>query len=156
MVKISSSKMILSAGIVLLIVVVVRTQLPVFAAGGLLYPMRRHVDAVTPENCQDATFSGEDVTLRGCRCRAVGPKRGTIVYLHGVADNRVSAIGVIQRFVNRGFDVVAYDSRAHGESGGEIPVQKTLLRLMRQGLSRHDAHGIGRRQVKIKRSLEER
>jgi alpha-beta hydrolase superfamily lysophospholipase len=41
------------------------------------------------------------------------------VYLHGVADNRGSAAGVIQRFGARGFDVVAYDSRAHGESTGE-------------------------------------
>ena len=39
--------------------------------------------------------------------------------LHGVADNRTSATGIIDRFVTRGLDVVAYDSRAHGESGGE-------------------------------------
>jgi hypothetical protein len=31
----------------------------------------------------------------------------------------MSAVGVIQRFVPRGFDVVAYDSRAHGESDGD-------------------------------------
>src|SRR5947199_4291190 len=41
-----------------------------------------------------------------------------MVYLHGVADNRTSAAGAIARFVPRGFDVIAYDSRAHGESGG--------------------------------------
>jgi uncharacterized protein len=41
------------------------------------------------------------------------------VYLHGVADNRTSAAGVLDRFVQRGFDVVAYDSRAHGESAGD-------------------------------------
>jgi pimeloyl-ACP methyl ester carboxylesterase len=46
-------------------------------------------------------------------------RRGTIVYLHGVADNRTSGTGVIERFGPRGFDVVAYDSRAHGESGGQ-------------------------------------
>jgi len=41
------------------------------------------------------------------------------VYLHGIADNRTSAVGVIDRFVARGFDVLAYDGRAHGESGGD-------------------------------------
>lgn len=40
------------------------------------------------------------------------------MYLHGVADNRASGSGVLERFQKMGFDVVAYDSRAHGESGG--------------------------------------
>lgn len=40
-------------------------------------------------------------------------------YLHGIADNRISATGPIWRFVKHGFDVVAYDSRAHGDSDGE-------------------------------------
>src|SRR6185436_14421434 len=44
--------------------------------------------------------------------------RGTIVYLHGVADNHSSAAGVIRRFLPRGFLVIAYDSRAHGDSDG--------------------------------------
>jgi hypothetical protein len=50
--------------------------------------------------------------------------------------------------------IKAPNSRAHAAihvvvenqvaMGGEIPVQKTLLRLMREGLSRHDAvHAIG-------------
>jgi len=42
------------------------------------------------------------------------------VYLHGVGDNRTSAAGVIDRFGKRGFDVIAYDSRAHGDSQGDI------------------------------------
>ncbi len=43
-----------------------------------------------------------------------------LVYLHGVADNRASAAGVVARYGPRGFDVVAYDSRAHGESDGDV------------------------------------
>jgi uncharacterized protein len=50
--------------------------------------------------------------------RAHGGRRGTVIYLHGFADNRASGAGVMERFRRRGFDVVAYDSRAHGESGG--------------------------------------
>jgi len=44
------------------------------------------------------------------------PPRQYIVYLHGVADNRTSSTGVIERFGRLGFDVIAYDSRAHGDS----------------------------------------
>ncbi len=61
----------------------------------------------------------KNLTLKGWKCSAKAPKLGTIIYLHGVADNRTVAIGVISRFTRRGFDVIAYDSRAHGESEGE-------------------------------------
>lgn len=50
---------------------------------------------------------------------SVHVRRGTLVYLHGIVDNRASAAGVIDRFGKRGSDVVPYDSRAHGESGGD-------------------------------------
>src|SRR6266576_2868185 len=113
-------KLVVLVGVASLGLLFLVTQLPVLAAGGLLHPMRRRVDGAVPENCQDATFISEGITLKGWRCHAVIPKRGTVVYLHGVADNRTSATGVIQRFVKRGFDVVTYDSRAHGESGGDI------------------------------------
>jgi pimeloyl-ACP methyl ester carboxylesterase len=94
------------------------SQLPALGAGGLLHPLRRPVVAPPPTPCVDAVFLGAGVNLKGWRCHAAGVRRGSIVYLHGVADNRQSAIGVIQRFTARGFDVVAYDSRAHGESQG--------------------------------------
>lgn len=73
-----------------------------------------------PPRCDEASFHGAGLQLRGWRCAATGPARGTIVYLHGIADNRTSAAGPITRFTQRGFDVIAYDSRGHGESEGEI------------------------------------
>jgi hypothetical protein len=103
----------------LLIGALAAAQVPGIAAGALLHPSRRRVDVGPPAGCGDATFAGEMVSLRGWRCRAGGARRGTLVYLHGIADNRTSAAGVIARFAPRGFDVVAYDSRAHGESGGD-------------------------------------
>src|SRR5687767_565886 len=107
-------------GVVLLAAVGVTTrQLPMLGAGGLLHPGRRGTVASRPERCDDATFSGVGVTLRGWSCRASVPRRGTLLYLHGIADNRSSAAGAIERFGRRGFDVVAYDSRAHGESNGD-------------------------------------
>lgn len=58
------------------------------------------------------------MVLQGWRCRAGRPPRATIIYLHGVADNRGSATNIIARYTGKGFDVIAYDSRAHGESEG--------------------------------------
>lgn len=72
-----------------------------------------------PVSCQAASFSGDGVALAGWRCAARSARRGTLVYLHGVADNRMSGAGAVERFVSRGFDVIAYDSRAHGESQGD-------------------------------------
>jgi pimeloyl-ACP methyl ester carboxylesterase len=107
--------------ILVIALVIVSSQLPALGAGGLLHPARRRLTAPLPPACRDATFAGDGVTLAGWQCRAsASPRRGTIVYLHGVADNRASGIGVIDRFGRNGFDVVAYDSRAHGESGGDI------------------------------------
>ena len=103
----------------LIVLVVVASQLPSAGAGGLLHPARRRVVAVPPPMCQDATFPGEGLNLKGWQCRGSVARRGTLIYLHGIADNRTSGVGVIERFSKRGFDVVAYDSRAHGESAGD-------------------------------------
>lgn len=110
---------LLGIGILAILLFVCAGLLPSLAAGGLLHPARHHVNQGPPAGCEEATFPGFGVTLKGWRCRAPGEVRGTLVYLHGVADNRTSAAGVVKRFTSRGLDVVAYDSRAHGESGGD-------------------------------------
>jgi len=106
--------------IALAAVAVAANQLPALGAGALLHPLRRHVDALPPEGCSETAFSGAGINLAGWKCRASGYRRGTLIYLHGAADNRVSSVAAIQRFRPLGFDVVAYDSRAHGDSGGDI------------------------------------
>jgi uncharacterized protein len=93
-------------------------QLPGIGAGGLLYPARRPVTAGPPDGCVKSEFAGAGVTLRGWTCTPRQSARGTIVYLHGIADNRQSAASVIRRFLPRGFRIVAYDGRAHGDSDG--------------------------------------
>jgi alpha-beta hydrolase superfamily lysophospholipase len=98
---------------------VVASQLPALGAGGLLHPARRAMVVPLPETCEDVPFKGAGVDLKGWRCRGAGARRGTLVYLHGIADNRGSAVGIVQRFTRRGFDVIAYDSRGHGESSGD-------------------------------------
>jgi uncharacterized protein len=107
------------SGILLIALVVGASQLPAAGAGGLLHPGRHLAVGSPPRTCREVTFGGEGVDLRGWRCDASTRRRGTLVYLHGIADNRGSAAGVIARFGQRGFDVIAYDSRAHGESGGD-------------------------------------
>lgn len=101
------------------VLVVGATELPAIGAAGLLHPTRRQTIADRPAQCDDETFAGDAVHLRGWRCRATGTRLGTLVYLHGIADNRSSAVGVVDRFGRRGFDVLAYDSRAHGTSDGD-------------------------------------
>jgi uncharacterized protein len=58
--------------------------------------------------------------LAGWQCRSAAPARASLVFLHGVADNRGSVAGPVERFLGEGSDVVAYDSRAHGGSTGEV------------------------------------
>jgi pimeloyl-ACP methyl ester carboxylesterase len=58
--------------------------------------------------------------LKGWLFPAGAPRRGLVVYLHGIGDNRQSGIGVAARIVPLGYDVLAYDARAHGESEGEF------------------------------------
>lgn len=92
---------------------------PSWGANALLHPARRSVTERTPASFEEFELAGAGVTLKAWRLQAAGPSRGTLVYLHGVADNRMSGIGVGRRFAERRFDVIAYDSRAHGESGGD-------------------------------------
>jgi uncharacterized protein len=92
---------------------------PSWGAGALLHPGRRLVGARPTQAVEELSLEGDGVRLRAWRFRARGARRGTVVYLHGVADNRGSGIPIADRFVSKGFDVIAYDSRAHGDSTGE-------------------------------------
>jgi uncharacterized protein len=98
----------------------VLVQAPAVIAGAILRPARIPVTEAVPPGCQPRQFQGAGLTLRGWWCEPGGPIRGTLVSLHGVADNRRGAAGLVSRFGKRGLAVVAYDSRAHGESDGEF------------------------------------
>jgi pimeloyl-ACP methyl ester carboxylesterase len=92
---------------------------PAWAAGALLHRSSTPLYRTRPTTCEDETFAGDGIRLHGWRCAPEGPRRATIIYLHGIGDNRSGAAGVVERFGPRGFEVVAYDSRAHGESDGD-------------------------------------
>jgi len=92
---------------------------PSWAANALLHPQRHPVNRQPNRPVDAVEFDGAGVKLKGWWFHAAD-KRGTVVVLHGVADNRGSSIGVADHFLARGFDVIAYDSRAHGESEGDV------------------------------------
>lgn len=48
-----------------------------------------------------------------------GPPRGTILYLHGIFDNKGSLLPTARSPAKRGYRGVLIDSRGHGESTGE-------------------------------------
>jgi pimeloyl-ACP methyl ester carboxylesterase len=92
---------------------------PEWGANAILHPYRRR-PTVTPDLAfESIAFTSNGATLRGWLFKTSAPRRGLIVYLHGSADNRQSGLGFAHRFVPQGFDVLAYDSRAHGDSEGE-------------------------------------
>jgi pimeloyl-ACP methyl ester carboxylesterase len=121
-------------------------QVPGWAAGGLLHPSRRTVDAALVSRYGAVPLAGDGVDLVGWKLAARGAARGTIVYLHGVADNRASSLGAAH-LTERGFDVVAYDSRAHGRSAGEACTygfyEKRDLRRVIDALDRRPVIAIG-------------
>jgi alpha-beta hydrolase superfamily lysophospholipase len=89
-----------------------------WGAGALLHPSRRPLTLPRPASAEDFSFESDGLRLEGWRFRGPGARRGTLVYLHGSADNRTSGVHVAERFLARGFDALAYDSRAHGRSEG--------------------------------------
>src|SRR5262245_18556050 len=115
MIRLQFSFVLTVVGVLLMLFGVTVSQLPSLGAGALLHPSRRQVVGTRPSACRDATFAGDAVDLKGWRCPASSTaRRGTLVYLHGIADARASGAGVVQRFSELGFDAIAYDSRAHG------------------------------------------
>jgi alpha-beta hydrolase superfamily lysophospholipase len=92
---------------------------PSWGAAALLHPSRRALTEKPPLPAEEVVIESDGVSLKGWLFRAQGERRGTVVYLHGAADNRASVKGVAKRYVPRGYDVLAYDSRAHGSSTGD-------------------------------------
>jgi pimeloyl-ACP methyl ester carboxylesterase len=91
---------------------------PDWGAEAILRPQRRTVDRVPDVPYEDVAFAADGAVLRGWLFRATGTRRGLLVYLHGIGDNRQGGLGMAKRFGPKGWDVLAYDARAHGVSGG--------------------------------------
>jgi alpha-beta hydrolase superfamily lysophospholipase len=103
-----------------------------FIGPGVLHPFKAPLSADrlawTDEMLQRVRATRQDfivqapdgVTLRGWKIRVSSPNGNWVVLLHGQGDNR-SGMGVFAEFLLRaGYSVVMMDSRAQGESGGDI------------------------------------
>jgi uncharacterized protein len=111
---------------------------PSWAANALLHPGRTPPPEAPRRPVETLDLEGAGVRLKAWRFPGEGPKkRGTVVYLHGTGDSRRSSPGIADHFVPAGFDVLAYDSRAHGESGGDACTygayeKQDLVRVLEQ------------------------
>jgi uncharacterized protein len=98
--------------------------------GGVLHPMRLNrmrleetqaMLARTSALKEDFTVAAPDgVPLRGWKIRPPGPNGDWVLLFHGVSDNRTGVIGHAELLLRHGYSLVMMDSRAHGESGGDM------------------------------------
>jgi pimeloyl-ACP methyl ester carboxylesterase len=99
-----------------------------WGAAVILHPLRRPLTGRPDMPFEDLAFrSGQD-RLEGWIFRTTVERRGLVVFLHGIGHNRQAGIGVAERLVPRGYDVLAFDGRAHGRSSGEACTYGVLER----------------------------
>jgi fermentation-respiration switch protein FrsA (DUF1100 family) len=67
-----------------------------------------------------AVHALDGVELHGWKVRARSPNGDWILLFHGVSDNRTGVLGHAELLLRHGYNVVMMDSRAHGESSGDI------------------------------------
>jgi uncharacterized protein len=97
---------------------------------GLLHPMRLNPERLqqTAEMLKRSNAAKEDfdvrapdgVELRGWKIRPPSPNGDWVLLFHGVSDNRTGVLGHAEFLLRHGYSVVMMDSRAHGESGGDM------------------------------------
>jgi alpha-beta hydrolase superfamily lysophospholipase len=62
----------------------------------------------------------DGIVLRAWFFEAQKSNGDAVLILHGIADSRASQVGLARMFLDHGYAVLAPDSRAHGESGGNV------------------------------------
>lgn len=97
---------------------------------GLLHPMRLNPARLqqTAEMLERTGATKEDfnvrtpdgVELHGWKIRPRPANGEWVLLFHGVSDNRTGVLGHAEFLLRHGYSVVMMDSRAHGESGGDM------------------------------------
>lgn len=77
--------------------------------------------ARTGAHKSDVTVCARDGTeLRGWKIVPPSPNNDWVLLFHGVSDNRTGNLGHAEFLLRHNYSVVMMDSRAHGQSGGEM------------------------------------
>jgi pimeloyl-ACP methyl ester carboxylesterase len=117
------------------------------ATRGILRSYRRTPDRVRNEmgfaEPEDLGLEGDKLEvevepgmiLRGFVFRTTAPRRGLLIYHHGIWDAFRPRLKLAAHMLPLGFDVLMYDSRGHGQSGGRYCTYGTyestdLIRMM--------------------------
>lgn len=97
---------------------------------GLVHPMRLNPQRLeqTDQMLKRTGATKEDfhvrapdaVELRGWKIQPPSPNGDWVLLFHGVSDNRTGVLGHAEFLLRHGYSVVMMDSRAHGESGGDM------------------------------------
>jgi pimeloyl-ACP methyl ester carboxylesterase len=85
--------------------------------------------ARTGAHKRDFTVRANDNTeLRGWKITPPSPNQDWVLLFHGVSDNRSGVLGHGEFLLRHNYSLVMMDSRAHGESGGQIATYGWLER----------------------------
>lgn len=137
------ASLLLSFSVTLSLAVATGCDAPEWGKNALIHPGRRASRGIPDGTESFEVDAGDGVSLKGWWAKGSTPKRGLVLWLHGVGDNKDSAESLIERWANRGFDVAAYDSRAHGSSGGTVCTygfyEKSDVRKVLDGLAKSGA-----------------
>lgn len=57
--------------------------------------------------------------LHGTYIKNGKPTKDTVILLHGLGGSRWTVLKYVDMYLDKGFNVLIYDSRAHGQSGGD-------------------------------------
>jgi len=92
----------------------------------LFYPQRQLVEnpLLLRFPAEDVSFSSTDgVRLHGWLLRPAGPSRGSILVLHGNAENISTHVNSVLWLVQEGFTVFIFDYRGYGLSEGKPAIE---------------------------------
>jgi len=83
---------------------------------------RRRTNVKTPavfEQAEKLSFKLDGQTIRGHRWLPKNPPVKRILILHGYESSSKKFSNYISAFIKKGYEVIAFDAPAHGESGGK-------------------------------------
>jgi len=110
------------------------------AGPSFLHPQRRELTPELIKEADSAFLQGgahvedfevradDGALLRGWKVRAAKPNGNWVLVFHGVADNRVGAVGQARVLLEAGYSVLMMDARAHGASDGAMATYGWLER----------------------------